>query len=111
MPRTSKRQRLGVPNSVKIGSVNYSIDFVPDLRDDDGERLTGQHDYNVGVIRLDDAVYNMDILHNTLMHEVLHGIWAHQSLPTANEEEYVSSIANGLTMVLKDNPKLLELFK
>lgn len=46
-------------------------------------------------------------LADTLMHEVLHAIWAHAALPRrAAEERVVTAFANGLTGLARDNPGL-----
>ena len=49
---------------------------------------------------------------NILLHETLHGVWLHWGMDeTTNsentEEAVVTSIANGLTTVIRDNPDFL----
>lgn len=44
---------------------------------------------------------------DTLIHEVLHAIWASRSMPDRiGEEEAVTRLASGLATVLRDNPDL-----
>lgn len=47
---------------------------------------------------------------NTLIHEVLHAIWHTQAVgcSDAEEERIVNSMANGLTQVFRDNPRLIK---
>lgn len=53
----------------------------------------------------------------TLIHEILHGVFyysnvnAHTDHDQKIEEHYVDTIANGITLILKDNPELLDYIK
>jgi hypothetical protein len=44
---------------------------------------------------------------DTLVHEVMHAIWATRSMPPViEEEECVTRMASGWTTVIRDNPEL-----
>jgi hypothetical protein len=48
---------------------------------------------------------------DTLLHEILHGIWWTGALEDEDKEErIVSVLATGLVQVFKDNPSILETF-
>ncbi|MHB8414014.1 MAG: hypothetical protein ACYDB1_01270 [Acidiferrobacteraceae bacterium] len=45
---------------------------------------------------------------DTLLHEILHGVWEHRKLPDrAYEEATIRALASGLFEVFRDNPGLL----
>lgn len=49
---------------------------------------------------------------NTMIHEMLHGIFHVYNIDSKAEEEYlVTCIANGLTGVMRDNPKLFPMLQ
>ena len=44
---------------------------------------------------------------DTLLHEILHGVWNEYNLQEGDDEERtVSTMATGLTQVFLDNPKI-----
>lgn len=94
---------MKIPDSVRIGGVEYEVfDNQPSLND--GENLLyGQIDYRESVIRLSDLCggYHMKCI--TLLHEILHGIRNHAGLEIENEEDVVDMFARGLYQVLRDN--------
>lgn len=44
----------------------------------------------------------------TLLHEALHGICEHYKLDIKNDEDTIDKLANGLYMVIADNPEMFE---
>jgi len=52
---------------------------------------------------------------NTVLHEILHAIcWTQglsSTLSSATEEKVVIAMANGLTLLMRDNPELMKWFK
>lgn len=94
---------MKIPDSVRIGGVEYEVfDNQPSLND--GENLLyGQIDYRESTIRLSDLCEGHQMKCITLLHEILHGIRNHAGLEIENEEEVVDMFARGLYQVLQDN--------
>jgi hypothetical protein len=92
-------------DKIKIGYTNYAI------VEETSEDLEGQfvhQDKQIKIASLQDPVNKL----NTVLHEILHGIWLHWGLSNSvkgknSEETVVNAVANGLTTVIVDNPLLL----
>lgn len=94
---------MKIPESVRIGGVEYPVVFVSDLND--GVNLAYGHiDYENNVIRL-SGTYGTGHQKRciTLWHEILHGIREHAGLKIENEEDVVTMFAKGIYQVLQDN--------
>lgn len=88
---------------VKIGAALFAVSAARTLKSSDGHSLAGQIDYNRHTIRLYDRLDNQQAW-ETLWHEVVHGIADFMDVDVTEEE--VGRLANGLTLVLADNPGL-----
>ena len=100
---------MKIPESVRIGGVEYTVVFVPNLRTNT-HLLMGQIDYDESVIRLsetDGKGHQQRCI--TLLHEILHGIQNHSGipLPEQEEEKIIDMFARGLYQVLQDNGRRL----
>lgn len=100
---------MKIPESIRIGGVEYAIKYVPNLRN--GSYIAYGHiDYENSVIELSDTD---GVEHQKrckiLLHEILHGIIEASSLYIAEDEEekIVDAISKGLYQVLQDNGKRL----
>lgn len=63
------------------------------------------HDHE-GLIQIDYTIAPEQQA-DTLIHEILHAIWASRSMPSrVSEEQAVTKLASGLATVLRDNPFL-----
>lgn len=98
---------MKIPDSVRIGGVEYEVfDNQPSLND--GENLLyGQIDYRESTIRLSNLCKGHQMKCITLLHEILHGIRNHAGLEVENEEDVVDMFARGLYQVLQDNGRRL----
>jgi len=97
---------MNLPKLIKIGPYDFTVELVPDLRDESGE-LHGQCCRDINVIRINSTTTNEQLRAETLWHEILHAIWGVFHLKTrAGEEKAVSTLATGTVMVLRDNPNL-----
>ena len=98
---------MKIPDSVRIGGVEYKVfDNQPSLND--GESLLyGQIDYRESIIRISDLCEGHQMKCITLLHEILHGIRNHAGLEIENEEDVVDMFARGLYQVLQDNGRRL----
>ncbi len=91
---------------IKIGYSDYKI-----IDNDDANNSDGQFSHGDKTIKITSTLSSSDRL-NTLLHETLHGVWLHWGMDeTTNsentEEAVITSIANGLTTVIRDNPNFL----
>ena len=98
---------MKIPDSIRIGGVEYPIKCVPNLND--GEHVA------YGRISFDDCLIELSSTHGTghekqcqiLWHEILHGIRNHAGLQIEDEEAVVDMFAKGIYQVLQDNGKRL----
>lgn len=94
---------MKIPKSIRIGGVEYEIEFVENLND--GVNMAyGFIDYDESKIQLSSTVgtgHQKRCL--TLWHEILHGIRKHAGLTIENEEEVVDTLARGIYQVIQDN--------
>lgn len=88
---------------IKVGPVWYSVEHVDDLKD------MGDCDEATATIRICTGMA-VDVEAVTLMHEVLHA--ALFSLGHVKHSELlVDGLAYQLVQILRENPKLLDIFK
>ena len=99
-----------IPNSIKIGYTNYTFDFWPDTFAST-EQAQGEFFSVSCQIGLKEQSINSIAGVNTLLHEILHGIIYQYGLDITEEEKVVTTLANGLTTVLVDNPWLVDYIK
>ena len=99
---------MNIPESIRIGGVEYGIVFEPFLSDESGHELMGQIRYQKGEIALSE---NLEMCHDvtciTLLHEVLHGIARHFDLEVEEKESVIDAFARGLYQILQDNDNRL----
>lgn len=94
---------MKIPESVRIGGVEYAVEYVPYLNN--GVSMAYGHiSYDDCVIELSDTcVKAHEKRCHTLWHEILHGIREHAGLEIENEEAVVDMFAKGIYQVLQDN--------
>ena len=102
---------MQTPEKIKIGYRNYKLEEWKQTVASANE-AQGQFFAKEGVI--DYTADEKGVSHaNTLIHEIMHAIiyqW-NMELEEKVEELVVNGLANGLTTVLVDNPKLLDYLK
>ena len=94
---------MKVPESVRIGGVEYEVRYEPNLRLNNN-LCYGTINYDESTITLskkDGTEHQRRCI--TLWHEILHGIRNHAGLEIENEEEIVDMFARGIYQVLQDN--------
>ena len=98
---------MKLPESVRIGGVEYPVVYVDNLNN--GTNLAYGHiDYDNCRIELsntDGTAHEKRCI--VLWHEILHGIRNHAGLEIKNEEDVVDMFAKGIYQVLQDNGKRL----
>lgn len=96
-----------VPNKVKIGPFDFDIKNWTHF---DGEvnQMYGRFSSVSFTIEIDFDRHPIKVV-DTLLHEIMHGIyWAWGIHDGDGEERTVSNMSTGLTQVMRDNPHLLE---
>lgn len=94
-----------LPESLKIGYADWTVDTESTAPVSEETIVFGLCEKATHTIKYFRG-YNDNHLRNTVLHEVLHAIWdAHGLSDEEPEETVVSSLANGLQAVLRDNPE------
>ena len=114
MKRT-KQLNKDLPNSIKIGYINYQFDFWPDSFAST-EKAQGEFFEEAGKIGLKESAIPSIQGVNTLLHEILHGIvYQYGMVQTMEkfdkEEKIVNTLTNGIMNVFVDNPWLMDYIK
>ena len=98
-----------IPTRIRIGYRDYKVSCVKSSVMDDqpylgrifhlrGEIYIGEHDNKYEFV-------------DSLLHEILHAVYSTQKIEDGDDQERcVGMLANGLTGVFRDNPKLLQFF-
>jgi len=96
-----------LPKSILIGPYPIAVRGVVDMSED--MECIGDYNSHYQRIRLDTGLKGIRMA-ETLLHEILHGIYYAYGLVDSDEEEkIVSLMSTGLFKVLMDNPELLQL--
>jgi hypothetical protein len=98
---------MSLPKKLKINFRTYDVSKIDNLKNDRGERLWGLHKPVDSKILLDLGL-RPDQEASTLMHEVLHALIDMYDLKLEDEERICECLANGLTCLFQDNPKLVK---
>ncbi len=94
---------MKIPESIRIGGVEYAIERgVTDLNDGIN-MLMGQIHYSGAKILISDKCENQQQEALTLLHEILHGIARDRMIEMENEEDIVETFARGIYQLLQDN--------
>ena len=109
MNQTNKYKNKHIPNSIKIGYIDYQFDFWPETFAST-EEAQGEFFSQAQKIGLKESTIPTRAGVNTLIHEILHGIYYQYGLEDngQSEEKVVTTLANVLTTVFVDNPWLLK---
>ena len=90
---------------IKIGARRYSLRAMPA---EDRSEIHGRISLDRGLIMLDPTI-PADNQAETLMHEILHGVWYAYNLEDGlKEEAVVTALGTGLMAVFVDNPDLMK---
>lgn len=92
-----------LPETVRIGPVDFTVVIETSLHDSEGHALRGQADSYAGVLRI-NAGMAADVMRATLWHEIAHVIADHGGLDLS--ESAIEVIGNGVCQVLRDNARL-----
>jgi hypothetical protein len=100
---------MKIPDKVRIGGVDYSVEYVERLISGENTALCGQINYDMAVIKIEPNVQDEQGKCRTLLHEIMHGIEHHFKLSLSEDE--IDNLANGMYMVIKDNPQMFRAAK
>lgn len=89
---------------VQIGPISYQVTKVKELAGDVGA-LHGDINFSKCRIRL-EANDDPQRQHQTLWHEVLHGILHGAGLRDDHDEQQIEALTHGIIQALRDNPNL-----
>ena len=92
---------MSLQKQIKIGGLVYDVEHKADIKD-----YWGKVSYGERKIVLEKNWPNKTQELNTILHECIHGILEERGIK--HKESLVLSLGNGLTALLKDNPKLLK---
>jgi hypothetical protein len=93
-------------DKVKVGAIQYSVAYIPDLKDDRG-KLDGRIRHSTTEIQLESGM-NHQATAQTLLHEIVHAVATqigHQDM----KEGMVDALAYGIYQVMRDNPQLVRM--
>ena len=103
---------MKLPNHIKLGYKEYTIAraSVNDILVNGSNGYFGSNDNQHSIITVaDDCPDHQQI--NTLIHELLHGVWEFNAFRDEEEEYHVTTVSNTLTTLFKDNHELLDAIK
>jgi hypothetical protein len=96
----------GLPKSIRIGPYDIPV-TIADIKAEEGRVMFGVYSA-FGTIELNPIAPNPIHGADTVLHEILHAVYANAGLSPLSDEEHVcSAISTGLLQVLRDNPKLV----
>ena len=97
---------MKILDNIRIGSIDYSINYVINLYSDEGQRLLGEIDFDNSTILLDNTVQGAQALQVTFLHELVHGMLYSVNSEFTHNETLIDDIAKSLHQVIRDNPGL-----
>ncbi len=94
---------------LKVGPNLYTVRRVAAI-ENDSCNPDGQWSFDTkvgGLLQIKNDIENDVVEAEVVTHEVLHALFYHFNIEQDNEEHLVQTLAHGLTMVMKDNPRYL----
>lgn len=96
---------MDIPNEIKLGWRKYKIQHVKNLKDEEGQELYGQIDYNNKIIKLEESLTE-DFKKVVFIHEVFHGIFNSMGRNDLKDDEnLIDGLSERIYELLKDNIK------
>ena len=97
---------MQIPRKVRIGGVDYAVKHT-DHSSVGNTLCYGTFDSEKCVIELSNGrELAKERVHQTFLHEILHGVIFAMGLELDDEENAVGTIAKGLYQVIADNPAI-----
>lgn len=99
---------MNIPNTVRIGSVDYTVELSEKPVVFDYKQCNGLIDFSQSKIVLDAKTLEQQQLEITFLHEVVHGMLHDRNLEEQDNEQLVEALAYALHQLIRDNPNLFE---
>ena len=98
---------MKIPNNIKIGWRDYTVEFIEERIDEDEELLDGEIDFSNHIIYINNDLLNEDEKIVTFLHEIIHGVFQSQGHSEwGSNEDLIEAVSEGLFLVMKDNPRV-----
>lgn len=99
---------MNIPEKIKIGCSNITIEVVDRIIEDDTEYL-GDFDFGLRKIRISKN-QSEDSKIETFLHEILHGILIERDVNIDSEgaDLICNALSRGVIQLIQDNPELLK---
>jgi hypothetical protein len=98
---------MNIPTSIRIGAIDYTVSVVPKEANELNPHYCGRIDPSSQSITL--LASGQQTMECNFIHEIVHGMLFTAGILSADhDEKLVEALANGLLMLVRDNPKLFE---
>lgn len=95
--------------NVLIDAISYRIEKTNEVIISNGQQCAACVDFNIGVIRIDDAISKSGAAAQVLMHEIVHALLTSRGMNEASDDEaLVDALASGIINLLRVNPALIK---
>lgn len=94
---------MNIPNTVRIGSVDYAVELSEKPIVLDYKQCNGLIDFSQSKIVLDSKTLEQQQLEITFLHEVVHGMLHDRNLEEQDNEQLVEALAYALHQLIRDN--------
>lgn len=100
---------MPLPKKLIIGTRNYKVDEIKDLKNPLGQNAYGVHFFDNLTIKIDKSI-DKNLKPLILFHEVLHGLMCscEIELDYEKEEHVVKNLTHGLVKFMQDNPEYIK---
>lgn len=97
---------MEIPSEVKIGNINFEVVKTKNNLVFEGDPVDGIISFEESKIELGVLNRSQQVIEETFIHEVIHGIFGYMSIE--QNEELIIKISKGLHQVIKDNPEIFK---
>ena len=91
--------------TITIGCIDYTVDLVDSLEDEEGNEIFGQAAYDECKISILNRLAPQAKT-ATLWHEIIHAILVEYGFVDEHDDQMIHAIAHGTLGVLKNNPEI-----
>lgn len=93
---------------ILVDSIKYRIEKTNDVIILNGQQCAADVDYNLGLIRINEEIFQSGAAAQVLMHEIVHALLNSRGKHDASDdEELVDALAAGFINLVRTNPKLI----
>ena len=99
---------MNIPNTVRIGSVDYAVELSENPIVLDYKQCNGLIDFSQSKIVLASKTLEQQQLEITFLHEIVHGMLHDRNLEEQDNEQLVEALAYALHQLIRDNPDIFQ---